>query len=249
MTARILAVDFRRGTASVLLLALLGLGGALVFSDSPGCDGRWGEGVLSLRQALGVLVPCVLAAGVWRGGSARRQGLDEAIAATPLPPWRSSAVEGGAIGLAGVGAFGLLLASLTVAGGCTADVSAGNAAAAIGASVLALQAAAFAGLALGRSLAAPMTAPLALFAGLVVTMVLGGWSPGSGWAMLLLPAVDEAVGLSGLSVSVSTAQMLWFAGLALSGWLLASRRPGGSRLVRLAPAAAGLAALVALSPG
>jgi hypothetical protein len=94
-----------------------------------------------------------------------------------------------------------------------------------------------------------MTAPLVLFAGLVVTMVLGGWSPGSGWAMLLLPGVDEAVTARQLTVRTSTAQTLWFIGLAASGWLWASRWPARFRLARLAPAAAGLAALVVLSAG
>ena len=36
-----------------------------------------------------------------------------------------------------------------------------------------------------------MAAPLALFAGFVVTSVFGGWSPASADTLLLLPAVAE----------------------------------------------------------
>ena len=56
---------------------------------------------------------------------------------------------------------------------------------------LALGAAAFAGLALGRVAAAPMAAPLVLFAGLVVTSLFGGWSAASADTLLLLPGVAE----------------------------------------------------------
>ena len=74
------------------------------------------------------------------------------------------------------------------------------------------------------------------------TAVFGGWSAESARAMLLLPGVGEEVTARELTVRTSAAQMLWFAGLAVSGWLWASRL----RLAGLAPAAAGLAALWAL---
>jgi len=249
MTARMLALDLRRGPASVLALALLGLGGALVLSAPGDCDGSWQEAVFSLRRAAWIVIPCVLAAGVWRGGSARRRGLDDTIAAGALPAWRRSAVEGGAIGLAGAAVFVLLLAAVTVAGGCASGLFTGSAAAAAVAGVLMLLAAAFSGLALGRFAAAPMAAPLALFGGLTVGSLFGGWSPDGAAAMLLLPSVAEGVAASQLTVRVSTAQMLWFAGLAVTGWLVASRFPARFGLARLAPAAAGLAALAALAPG
>jgi hypothetical protein len=247
VTARMLALDLRRGPALVLLLALLGLGGALVLGDSAGCDGRWPAAVLSLRDSLGIVVPCVLAAGVWHGGSPRRRDVEGTIAATALPSWRRSAVEGGSIGLAGLAAFALLLVALTASGGCTSGLSSGGSAAALAASVLAIQAAAFAGLALGRLAAAPMAAPLVLFAGLTVTMVLGGWAPGSGWAALALPALEEGVDAGQLTARTSIAQALWFAGVAVSGWLLASGRPARFRPAALVPAAAGLAALALLA--
>ena len=42
--------------------------------------------------------------------------------------------------------------------------------------------------------------------------------------MLLLPAVGEEATPDQLSGRIALAQMLWFAGLALAGWLAASRR-------------------------
>jgi hypothetical protein len=246
MTARMLALDLRRGPAPLLVLALLGMGGALLAGDG-GCEGRWPVAVISLRETLGIVAPFVLAAGVWHGGSPRRRGVEGTIAATALPSWRRAAIEGGSIGLGGLAAFALLLGALTAGDGCTSALSTGSSAAALGASVLALQAAAFAGLALGRLAPAPMSAPLVLFTGLTLTMVLGGWSPGSSWAMLLVPAVDETVTARRLTVETSVAQMLWFAGVAASGWLWASRPPARFRAASLAPVAAGLVALVALS--
>jgi hypothetical protein len=234
MTARMLAVDLRRGPAPVLGLAVLGLGGALVLGA--GCDA-----VLSLRRAMWLVFPCVLAAGVWHGGSARRRHLDEAVTASALPAWRRSAVEGASITVAGFAAFVVLFGAQTLNGGCTA-LTTGSSAAGIVA-VLALGAAAFAGLALGRLAAAPMAAPLVLFAGLVVTSVFGGWSAASADALLLLPGVAEDAATDQLTVRISVAQMVWFAGLAVSGWLCASRY----RLAGLAPAAAGLVGLWALT--
>jgi len=248
MTARMLALHLRRAPAPALALALLGLGGAFVLSAPGECDGRWPEAVVWLRGTEWIVIPCVLAAGVWRGGSARRRQLDDTIAAGALPAWRRSAVEGGAIGLAGAGASVLLLAAMVVAGGCASGLLSWGAAAAVIVSVLAVAAAAFSGLALGRFATAPMAAPLALFAGLTVTAMLGGWSPDGGDAMLLLPSVGEGVTAPQLTVRTSGAQILWFAGVAVSGWLVASRFPARLRLARLAPAAAGLAALAVLAP-
>lgn len=88
-----------------------------------------------------------------------------------------------------------------------------------------------------------MAAPLVLFTGLVVTSVFGGWSAASADALLLLPGVAEDAATDQLTVKISVAQMVWFAGLAVSGWLCASR----SRLAGLAPAAAGLIGLWALT--
>jgi hypothetical protein len=247
MTARMLALDLRRGPAPLLVLTLLALGGLLVLGDSGGCEGRWPAAVILLRETLGIVLPFVLAAGVWHGGSPRRRGVEGTIAATALPSWRRAAVEGGSIGLGGLAAFALLLGVLTAGAGCTSGLSTGSSAAALVASVLALQAGAFAGLAIGRLSPAPMTAPLVLFGGLAVTMVLGGWSPGAGWALLLLPGLDEAVTARHLTAETSVAQALWFTGLAMSGWLWASRSPARFRLVGVAPAAAGVAALAVLA--
>jgi hypothetical protein len=234
MTARMLAVDLRRGPAPVLGLAVLGLGGALVLGA--GCDA-----VFSLRRAMWLVFPCVLAAGVWHGGSARRRHLDEAVTASALPAWRRSAVEGGSITVAGFAAFVLLFGAQTLNGGCPALTTGSSAAGVV--AVLALGAAAFAGLALGRVAAAAMAAPLVLFAGLVVTSLFGGWSAASADVLLLLPGVAEDAAADQLTVTISVAQMLWFAGLAVSGWLCASR----PRLAGLAPAAAGLIGLWALT--
>jgi len=231
MTARMLALDLRRGPAPLVALAVLLLGGAAAGS---GCE----SAVLSLRQGLWVVFPCVLAAGIWHGGAARRRGVEETIRAAPAPAWRRAAVEGAAVGGAAAAALVLLLAA-TALTGCALGSAAATAVA-----VLALVAAAFAGLALGRVAAAPIAAPLTLFVVLAVTATLGSWAPGDGPAMLLLPGVADGVAPDQLSSRVAAAQALWFGGVALSGWLLASAR---LPLAALAPAAAGLAGLLVLS--
>lgn len=53
----------------------------------------------------------------------------------------------------------------------------------------------------------------------------------------------EEVTTADLTVRISVAQLLWFAGLAISGWLLAGR----IRAAALIPAAVGLAALWAVA--
>jgi hypothetical protein len=237
MTAQMLALDLRRGPAPALALAVLVLAGADALGGRSSCE----SAVLSLRQAMWVVFPCVLAAGVWRGGAARRRGVDEAVRATASPAWRRAAIEGAAVALAGAPTVVLVLAALTVTGCAFGSAAAGVVA------VLALAAAAFAGLALGRLLSAPMAAPLILFVVLVVGATFGGWSAGDGAALLLLPGVAEDAAPEGITAGVSAGQALWFAGLAVSGWLLASRRPLRLRLAALAPAAAGLAAVLALA--
>ena len=250
MTARMLALDVRRGPALVLGIALLGLGAALLLSGSTQCDGRWAGAVLALRNEAWLLVPCVLAAGVWRGGSPRRRHVDETIGASAAPRWRRAAIEGGSLALAGSAVFVVLLALLTVSGGCTAAVVDDRSLAAALAGVVSVPAAAFAGLAIGRLATTPMAAPLTLFAALAVTAVVGaGWSSDSGGALLVLPALGEDLGIGQLATTTSVAQLIWFVGLAVSGWLLASRSPARLPILGLAPAAAGLAAVAALAPG
>jgi hypothetical protein len=232
MTARMLLIEARRGPSPILVLAALGLGGATALGA--GCDA-----VVALREAMWLVFPFMLAAGVWRGGSARRRHVDEAIAAGSLPSWRRTAVEGGSLALAGAAAAVVLLGAAALTGGCTAVTAEAAAAAAV--AVAALAAAAFAGLSLGRLASAPIAAPLVLFLALAVSTVLGGWSAGNATALLMLPGVAEDG--TELPLRISAAQLLWFAGLAVSGWLLASR----FALAGLAPAAAGLAALWALA--
>lgn len=65
--------------------------------------------------------------------------------------------------------------------------------------------------------------------------------------MLLLPSLDEGIAAGQLSVSASLGQTLWFAGLAVSGWLCASRWPAHVNATSLVPALGGLAGLAALS--
>lgn len=93
-----------------------------------------------------------------------------------------------------------------------------------------------------RRFPTPMAAPLALFLVIAVTSVFGGWTPDDSDALLLLPSVGEGVTATDLTVRISAAQALWFTGLALTGWLSASRLPA-----RLAPAVGGLAAPVLLT--
>jgi len=244
MTARMLALDLRRGPAPIVALAVLVLGGAQALSAADACDGRWSGALFALRQdAMWLAFPCVLAAGVWRGGRARRRQLDDALGAASLPAWRRAAVEGGSIGVAGLAAVVVLLGAVIATGGCTSGPGSWAAAGSGVVTVLSLFAAAFVGLALGRVATGPMVTPLVLFLALAVTSVFGGWTAEDGRAMLLLPAVGEEAAADDLTGRISVAQMLWFAGLGLAGWLAASQR----LLAGLAVGVAGLVALLALA--
>lgn len=227
---RPLLMDLRRGPAPLLAL------GVLVLAGAPGASACQ-SAVLSLRDGLWLALPCVLAAGVWHGGAARRRGVDEALRSTPAPAQRRAAVEGGSLGLASASALALVLVAL-LAGGCASGPLSVGAVA-----VLAVAATGFAGLAIGRVFPAPMAAPLALFFTLVVASVFGGWTEESSKALLLLPTAGEGVTAAQLAGAVAAGQLLWFAGLGLAGWLAASGRWRAAAL----PAAAGLAGLLAVS--
>ncbi|MEU4562190.1 hypothetical protein AB0F72_27720 [Actinoplanes sp. NPDC023936] len=94
MSARIMTLEFRRGTGA-LLAAVVAVGGillSLITWANPDSTGPWsasGPGILSGLMTAGILLgPLVAAAGAWVGSRERRLRVDELLTVVSRPRWQ-----------------------------------------------------------------------------------------------------------------------------------------------------------------
>ncbi|KAA9156311.1 hypothetical protein FPZ12_027720 [Amycolatopsis acidicola] len=262
---RALRIEARRSVApwAGLLFALLALGFLFLMS------GPWWKApadwttqltttALWVRFLLVFLWPVVVGAGAIQGMRDTRSGMHELLATTPRPHWHRGAVLAAALGALTV--LGFLLVFVVGAIEVLANggfVSAGFVpVVAVGA--LVVIAGAWLGLAVGRLLPHPLTAPALAVVSLVLTVLL--WSAldpetftssvlGSVRAGLLGPAIQQPHGsLVTTATSVDAGQAVWFAGLAVTCFFLLAAKTVRARLLGLLPAAVAVAIALAVFP-
>ncbi|MFD1322358.1 hypothetical protein ACFQ4H_14770, partial [Micromonospora sonneratiae] len=147
---RMLRIELRRSAALGAALILL-LTGAIVCYATPG---RWSSSWMALvmieREYLVLLFPLALAAGAWQGRRESRAGLAELIESTPRPRPQRVLPLLGALGITVAGGYLAVLAVTApwIAGTARYLPAAAFAVVAVG--VLAVVAAAWLGLAVGR---------------------------------------------------------------------------------------------------
>ncbi|MFL6123217.1 hypothetical protein [Actinophytocola sp.] len=245
----ILRTELRRSSAPVLGVGFLVLSLGLLY----GLSGPWGKrpaawdeewmGLAQWTRYLTLfLAPLVLAVGAWQGLREKRSGVPELFATTPRPAWRRVLPTAGALAVALTAAYVVLLTvgGVRVAG--TASYFHLKWVPVAGVMVVALVALALLGAGIGRLVPSLVTPPVLAVAALAGQMALLATS----WQLLLTPAFDSpSIGVfTSVAVPVTLAQLLWFAGIGVTGFCLLVAVGTKARLAALLPVA--LAAAVAV---
>ncbi|GAA1644190.1 hypothetical protein [Actinoplanes couchii] len=249
---RVLGIELRRSAAigTALILAVIGAL-LLYFAEQIYFADGWMQLAMTMRLYLALLWPLALAAGAWQARRDQRAKVAELFATTPRPQAQrflpvvlamTAAVVTGylAMGLAGAAWIAGTATYLPVA---TFAV--------LGVGLLALVAAVWLGLAVGRLIPSPVTAPLLGIAGLATLLLIPGATRPKGWLALLLSPIYE-MNMPGpfqtLPGVASAAQALWLAGLAAGALLLLVAAGWRWRVTALLPVALGLALGIAVMP-
>lgn len=229
---RVFRIELRRTSALVLgALVVLVVVGMLSWGPSMKNSAAWTRQWTTMaewvRFMLMVAWPLALGGGALQGLRDRRSGVEELFGSTPRPRAQRVGVTVGAVAAALVGAYAVVLVVGGVRVASSTDYFHLGWLPATLVGVVALAGAGALGMGLGRLVPSPLTPPLLAAGGLaLMTLGLGptGGDP-SRW-VLLLPSLPMPVSVyASVRASVSVAQLVWFVGVALTGFLLvASRR-------------------------
>lgn len=254
----ILRIELRRSLArwAGVTLAVLALGFLLLLTgpwwkDPAPWTGNWTTTALWLRFLLVFLWPVAVGAGAIQGMRDRRSGMVELLGTTSRPAEQRAVRLAGAMALltaAGYVVVFVVGAVLTLVLGGLASLSFLPV---LVVGTLGVVAGALVGLGIGKLLPHPLTAPALAVGTLAVSIALiSGLVPHGGTMPnrfgLLSPALTEPRGaFLTTALSVDGGQILWFAGLGGTGFLLLALRSPRARLLGLLPAVAtGLVAVL-----
>lgn len=253
-----LRIELRRSTAlwAGLLVLVSGTGMLLLITtDDPWWGGNSTSAVLVLRTPLAYVWALAVGFAVFQGMRDSRAGVTELFDATSRPHW----VRLGTLATAVAGT--VAVATAVLCAGLVAKVVLGGGFVSIGfvplalTAVLALGASVLLGLAVGRLLPHPLTAPVALVATFMLATTAGQalevFEPGAEISRLALftPVLDPPHSdLVTTSTSVDLGQVVWFTGLGVTAFLLLVARTHLARLTALVPAGLAIALALAIMP-
>jgi hypothetical protein len=246
---RVLTIQLRRfGLPGAVLVLLAGTAG--LYSRTVAWSGGWISLAMSLREYLMLMCPAALAAGAWLARQEHRAKVAELFAGTPRPRHQRVMSTLAAVGLAVTGGYlGVLAVTAPWIAG-TARYLPGAAVAVAAVGVLAVIAAAWIGLAVGRLLPNPATAPVLAVIGLLA-IVAGPAAFRQEWQSAL---ASPSWGMSPFSEfqtvpgRASAAQAILAAALAVAGAILLAAGRWRTRAVALVPVVLGLVLSVAVMP-
>ncbi|MFI9007396.1 hypothetical protein ACIGNX_09230 [Actinosynnema sp. NPDC053489] len=245
---RVFRIELRRSTALVLgALTALVLLGLLVWGPSTKNSTAWTRQWTTMaewtRFMLVLAWPLVLGGGAVQGLRDRRSGVAELFGSTPRPRAHRVGRTFGAVAAALVAGYAVVLAVGAVQVASSTDYThlGWLPVALVGA--VALVAAAGLGMGLGALVPSPLTPPLLAVAGFAVMTV--GLEPEARWALLLPPLPMPVSAYASVPWSVNAVQLVWFAGVAATGFALAALR---RRWPALLPALVAGAVAVPLLP-
>jgi hypothetical protein len=249
--SRILRIELRRSAAAGIVLVLL-LAGAVMLYAAPR---RWSAGWMPLamaqREYLVLLWPLALAAGAWQARREHRSHVKELFASTARPQAQRMVPALGAMGIAMVCAY-LAVAAVAVPWIIdTARFLPASAFVVAAVGVLAMVAAACLGLALGRLLPSPLTAPALAVAGLGLLMVIPVADGRREWVSLVFSpmyGMGQYTDYQTVYGRVSAAQAIWLVALALTGAVLLASGGWRGRVAALLPAVLGAGLAVMTIP-
>jgi hypothetical protein len=245
----ILRTELRRSVAPVLGIGLVLVSLGLLY----GLSGPWGKrtapwneqwiGLAQWTRYLALfLTPLVLGVGAWQGLREQRSRVLELFATTPKTVWRRVLPTAGALAVASTAAYVALLVvgGVQVAG--TASYFHLKWVPVAGVMVLALVALTMLGAAVGRLVPSLVTPPVLAVAALAVQFTLLQ----TGWPMLLTPAFDtpDINVFTSVAVPVTLTQVLWFTGIAATGFGLLVAARARTRVFALLPVALAAAVTV-----
>jgi hypothetical protein len=250
--SRVLGIELRRSAAlgSALILLVLGVV-SLFFAEGIGFAAGWMQLAMTQRLYLALLWPLALAAGAWQGCREHRSKVTELFASTPRPRTQRTLPTLGAMAIAVV--CGYLATSL--AGGLwivrTAEYLPVQVFVVTAVGILALVAAVWLGLAIGRLLPWLAIAPALGIAGLGLLLLIPGATRPRGWLALVFSPIYE-MNMPGdyatVPGRVSAAQAVWLAALALAAVLLFVSSGWRVRVAALVPVVVGAALAITVMP-
>lgn len=249
--SRILGIELRRSSAAGAALILLLAGAALLYAVPQLWSAGWMPLAMRQRQYLVLLWPLALAAGAWQARREHRSNVADLFASTPRPRMRRMAPTLGASGIAVLCAYLAMVAAGApwIAGTARYLPPAAVAVVAVGA--LALVAAAWLGLAVGRLLPSLVTAPALAVAGIGLLMVIPAAARHKEWLALVFSpmyGMGQYTDYQTVYGRVSAAQAIWLIALAVTAAALLGSGGGRSRLVALLPAVLGAALAITVVP-
>ncbi|MEU8228416.1 hypothetical protein AB0C12_02315 [Actinoplanes sp. NPDC048967] len=249
---RILGIELRRSAALGSALALAVAGTLLLFfAEGIGFSTGWMQLAMTQRLYLAVLWPLALAAGAWQARREHRSNVEELFGSTPRPRAHRIVPTVGAMGVAVVGGY----LAMGIAGALwivsTARYFPAAVLAVTAVGVLALVAAVWVGLAVGRLLPSLVTAPALGIAGLALLLLIPAATRPRGWLALVFSPIYEMNmpdAYATVPGRVSAAQAVWLAALAVAAVLLFASGGRRIRVAALLPLVLGAALAVTVMP-
>ncbi|MFF5289886.1 ABC transporter permease [Paractinoplanes globisporus] len=249
---RVLGIELRRSAAigSALILLVTGVA-VLFFANQSAFTTGWMQLAMTQRLYLAVLWPLALAAGAWQARREHRSNVAELFASTPRPRAHRTVPTLGAMAVAVVAGYlaMALVGGAWIAGTARYLPAAVFVVAAVG--CLALVAAVWLGLALGRLLPSPVTAPALGIAGLGLLLIIPGATRPRGWLALVFSPIYE-MNLPGAYATVpgraSAAQAVWLAALAVAAVLLFASGGWRPRVAAILPVVLGASLAITAMP-
>lgn len=250
--SRVFGIELRRSAALGTALVVLLLGLVLIFfADGILFADGWMQLAMTQRWYLALLWPLALAAGGWQARREHRSRVAELFASTPRPRVLRIVPTLGAMTVAVVAGYLAmgLVAGLWIVG--TAEYLPAAALAVTAVGCLALIAAAWLGLAVGRLLPSPVTAPVLAIAGLAAVLFTPGATRPRDWLALVFSPINQMNmpdAYATVPGRVSVAQACWMAGLAITAMLLLASGGWRLRLAAVLPVLAGAALAITVMP-
>ncbi|MEV4706271.1 hypothetical protein [Actinoplanes sp. NPDC049316] len=248
---RILGIEIRRSAALGTVLVLLVAGAILLYAAPQ----RWAAGWMALamvqREYLVLLWPLALAAGAYQARREHRTHVAELFASTARPRAQRVIPVLGAMAIASVTAYLLVIAIGLPWIVDTADYLPARVFLVVAVGALAMIGGAWLGLAVGRLLPSVVTAPALAVAGLGFLMLLPVATKNRPWlTMALSPmyGMGQYTDYQTVGVKASLAQVIWLVALAVVGVVLLASGSWRSRVATLLPVVLGVALAVSVIP-
>lgn len=256
MSGRVLGIELRRSTAWLAAALVVVTGAGMLGLMWHNWGGRWLPLALYQREQLYLIWPMAVGAGAWQARRESRCRVGELLDTTARPSWQRVLPTATAMALGTAGGYLLMFAlGATQVVGRATHLPAAATATVVLVGLVSVVGAAWWGLAVGRLLPSPLTAPAATLAALLLVMsaplVLqrvaeGRWLPsGTLLSPVLTPAQTDFVTVAG---RVQAAQAIWLIGLAVTGLALCGASRLSTRLVAVVPALLGLVGAAPLLP-